>query len=168
MKGSRVRPARLAAARHPPSSTAKSQSGLCCVLCPWRAAGAVAASALILHPMARSSSFPARLRQRLLAYRWRRVGVLAGSSLAFSLLLVLYLFGTGDHFFGRLFTAFFVSFCLLAATFLAILPFIGWASAHWFGRGWEAETLPAKRATKPTPGRPVAAASARRPPSSLA
>lgn len=119
--------------------------------------------------MARPTSLPARLRQRFLAYRWRRVGVLAGSSLALSLALVLYLFGTGDHFFGRLFTAFFVGFCLLAATFLAILPFISWATAHWFGRGWEAETLPTRRtATKPTTSRPVAAGTSRRPPSSLA
>ncbi|HET9503564.1 MAG TPA: hypothetical protein VFO93_08480 [Hymenobacter sp.] len=114
--------------------------------------------------MARSSSLPHRLRQRLAAYRWRRVGVLAGSSLALSLVLVLYLFVTDDHFFGRLFTAFFVSFCLLAATFLAILPFIGWASSHWFGRGWEAETLPTKRAAaKPAPPRPVATSAGRRP-----
>jgi hypothetical protein len=119
--------------------------------------------------MARSSSLSFRLRQRVLAYRWRRVGVLAGSSLALSLVLVLYLFGTDDHFFGRLFTAFFVGFCLLAATFLGILPFIGWATSHWFGRGWEAETLPAKRkTTKPTTSRPVATPSTRRPPSSLA
>ena len=118
--------------------------------------------------MARASSLSFRLRQRLLAYRWRRVGVLAGSSLALSLLLVLYLFGVGDHFFGRLFTTFFVSFWLLAATFLGILPFIGWATAHWFGRGWEAEKLPTKRTpTKPTAARPVAT-SGRRPPSSLA
>jgi len=116
--------------------------------------------------MAHSSSLPLRLRQRLLAYRWRRVGVLAGSSLAFSLVLTLYLFGTDDHFFGRLFTAFFVSFCLLVATFLGILPFISWATAHWFGRGWEAETLPAKRAAKPRAARPVAVTAARRPPSS--
>jgi len=119
--------------------------------------------------MARSTSLPARLRQRFLAYRWRRVGVLAGSSLALSLVLVLYLFGTDDHFFGRLFTAFFVGFCLLAATFLGILPFIGWAASHWFGRGWEAETLPPKRtATRPTTSRPVATPGTRRPPSSLA
>ena len=118
--------------------------------------------------MARSSSFSFRLRQRLLAYRWRRVGVLAGSSLALSLLLVAYLFGVGDHFFGRLFTAFFVSFWLLAATFLGILPFIGWATTHWFGRGWEAENLTAKRtASKPTTTRPVAATTGRRPPSTL-
>jgi hypothetical protein len=55
----------------------------------------------------------------------------------------------------------------LAATFLAILPFISWASSHWFGRGWEAETLPTKRAAKPSATRPVAATT-RRPPSSLA
>jgi hypothetical protein len=116
--------------------------------------------------MARSTSLPSRFRQRLLAYRWRRVGVLAGSSLAFGLVLVLYLFGTDDHFFGRLFNAFFVSFCLLVATFLAILPFIGWATTHWFGRGWEAETLPPKRAAKPTTSRPVAVTASRRPPSS--
>lgn len=115
--------------------------------------------------MARAASFLSRLRQRVLAYRWRRVGVLAGSSLGLSLLLVLYLFGVGDHFFGRLCTSFFVGFWLLAATFLGILPFIGWATAHWFGRGWETEPLPAKRAVaKPTATRPVATPSSRRPP----
>ncbi|RZK25164.1 MAG: hypothetical protein EOO63_16405 [Hymenobacter sp.] len=51
------------------------------------------------------------------AYRWQRVGVLAGSSLALSLALVLYLFGIGDHFLSRLFSAFFVWFWLLAVTF---------------------------------------------------
>ncbi|RYY13563.1 MAG: hypothetical protein EOO36_15615 [Cytophagaceae bacterium] len=116
--------------------------------------------------MARASSFSFRLRRRVLAYRWRRVGVLAGSSLALSLLLVLYLFGVSDHFFSRLFTAFLISFWLLTATFLAILPFIGWATAHWFGRGWEAEPLPTRQAaTKPTAAHPVATASSRRPPS---
>ncbi|RYY17541.1 MAG: hypothetical protein EOO36_09535 [Cytophagaceae bacterium] len=116
--------------------------------------------------MARSSTLAFQLRQRLLAYRWRRVGVLAGSSLALSLVLVLYLFGTEDYFFGRFITAFFVGFWLLAATFLGILPFIGWATAHWFGRGWEAEKLPTKRTpSKPTASRPVSASAGRRPPS---
>lgn len=152
-----------------PVSTEKSQLGLCCVLPYWRGVGAVAAKALILHRMACSSSFLFRLRQRVVAYRWRRVGVLAGSSLALSLVLVLYLFGTDDHFFGRLFTAFFVSFCLLAATFLGILPFIGWATTHWFGRGWEAEALPTKRTpTKSTASRAASTPTTRRPPSSLA
>ncbi|RZK10100.1 MAG: hypothetical protein EOO56_29605 [Hymenobacter sp.] len=81
-------------------------------------------------------SFAARLRPRLRAYRWQRVGVLAGSSLAVSLALVLYLFGWADHFISRLFTSFFVGFALLAVTFLGILPFIGWATTHWFGAGW--------------------------------
>ena len=100
--------------------------------------------AVILRRMARSSFLPHRLRRRLAAYRWRRVGVLAASSLALSLALVLYLFGTNDHFFSRLFTAFCVSFWLLAATFLAIIPFISWATAQWFGRGWEPEGRPAR------------------------
>ena len=122
----------------------------------------VGASALILHGMARSSP-SSSFRQRLLAYRWRRVGILAASSLALSLALVLYLFGVSDYFFGRLFNAFFVSFWLLAATFLGIIPFIGWAATHWFGRGWQAEVIPGKRvAPKPTAGRPVATTSTAR------
>ena len=91
------------------------------------------------------------------------MGVLAASSLALSLALVLYLFGVSDHFMSRLFTAFLVSFCLLAATFLGIIPFVGWAATHWFGRGWQAAALPGKRAApKPTTGRPVATTSAAR------
>ena len=112
--------------------------------------------------MARSSSFPARLRQRLLAYRWRRVGVLAGSSLALSLALVLYLFGVSDHFFGRLFSAFFVWFWLLAVTFLGVVPFITWATTHWFGPSWRGEELPPVR--RPSrPAAPAPKATARRP-----
>jgi hypothetical protein len=110
--------------------------------------------------MARSrpASTSQRLRQRLLAFRWRRVGLLAGLSLALSLVLVAYLFGWADHFVSRLFTAFFVSFLLLTVTFLGILPFIGWAATHWFGPGWAAtEAAPARRASagrpRPKPGR---------------
>ncbi|MGI4834235.1 MAG: hypothetical protein ACRYFK_12335 [Janthinobacterium lividum] len=91
-----------------------------------------------------------RLRQRLLAYRWRRVGWLAASSLGLSVGLVAYLFGWADHFISRLFTAFLVSFCLLAVTFLGVLPFIGWAAAHWFGPSW-AGTAPAS-ARRPAAG----------------
>lgn len=102
--------------------------------------------------MARSLPLLRRWRQRLAAYRWRRVGWLAGVSLGISLGLVLYLFGVSDHFFGRLFSAFFVWFWLLAVTFLAVIPFIGWATRHWFGRDWVGEAEP--------PGRP-------RPPASI-
>ncbi|MGI4744052.1 MAG: hypothetical protein ACRYG7_53565 [Janthinobacterium lividum] len=95
--------------------------------------------------MARPVSLSIRLRQRLATYPWRRVGVLAGSSLALSFALVLYLFGVSDHFFGRLFSAFFVWFWLLAATFLGVLPFINWATSQWFGPGWRGEPAPARR-----------------------
>jgi len=91
-----------------------------------------------------------------LAYRWRRVGGLAAISLGLSLGLVAYLFGWADHFISRLLTAFLVSFCLLAVTFLGVLPFIGWAAAHWFGPGWAAPgAAPARRASA---GRPRPAA----------
>jgi hypothetical protein len=105
-------------------------------------------------PMARSASPFLRLRQRVAAYRWRRVGVLAGSSLALSLALVLYLFGVGDHFFGRLFSTFFVWFWLLAVTFLGVVPFISWASDHWFGPSWQGQEAPPMR----RPARPATAA----------
>lgn len=107
--------------------------------------------------MARTPTLFLRLRQRLAAYRWRRVGVLAGISLALSLALVLYLFGAGDYFFGRLFSAFCVWFLLLAVTFLAVIPFIGWAAQHWFGPGWVGETAaPTRRpaAASPSPRAP--------------
>ena len=101
--------------------------------------------------MARSASPFLRLRQRVAGYRWQRVGVLAGSSLALSLGLVLYLFGVSDHFFSRLFSAFFVWFWLLAATFLGVLPFISWATTHWFGPSWRGnDAPPVRRPTKPT------------------
>ena len=125
--------------------------------------------AIFLHRMARTASFLPQLALRLRAYQWRRVGTLAASSLALSLVLVLYLFGVSDHFFSRLFTAFFVGFWLLAATFLAIIPFISWATTHWFGRGWEPEAKPARAAaSKPATNRPVSKAPAgRRAPSQL-
>lgn len=92
------------------------------------------------------------LRRRLAAYNWRRVGVLAASSLVLSASLVLYLFGFGDRFVGRLAGAFFVVFCLLSVTFLAVIPFIGWAAAHWFGKSWlgAPTPAPARRASQPT------------------
>jgi hypothetical protein len=98
-----------------------------------------------------------RLRQRLRAYRWQRVGGLAAISLALSLGLVAYLFGWSDHFITRLLTAFLVSFFLLVVTFLGVLPFIGWAAAHWFGPGWAAPTAAAAR--RPASGRPRPTAS---------
>jgi hypothetical protein len=127
------------------------------------------ADAIFLHRMARTTSFLPQLALRLRAYQWRRVGILAASTLVVSLVLVLYLFGVSDHFFSRLFTAFFVGFCLLAATFLAIIPFISWATTHWFGHGWEPEVRPGRAATsKPATSRPVSKAPAgRRSPSPL-
>ncbi|MVN75847.1 hypothetical protein GO988_05865 [Hymenobacter sp. HMF4947] len=113
--------------------------------------------------MARSATLSRsqRLRQRLAAYRWQRVGWLAGVSLSISLALVLYLFGAEDHFFGRLFSAFFVWFWLLAVTFLAVIPFIGWATTHWFGSGWSGKATPPAKRRAPTPpastARPAAA-----------
>ncbi|MDO7884480.1 hypothetical protein [Hymenobacter cheonanensis] len=104
--------------------------------------------------MARSApaSFLSRLRLRLAAYRWRRVGMLAGISFVLSSSLILYLFGAGDRFFGRLGAAFFIGFCLLSVTFLAVIPFIGWATTHWFGKSWSGAASPAplRRASAPT------------------
>jgi len=108
--------------------------------------------------MARSTSSPTSppLRRRLATYNWRRVAVLAGISFVLSLSLVGYLFGMSDRFFGRFSTAFFLGFCLLSVTFLAVIPFIGWATTHWFGKSWSggATPAPARRAS-PAAGRPV-------------
>jgi hypothetical protein len=98
-----------------------------------------------------------RLQQHVAAWRWRRVGILAGISMALALMLVIYLFGVSDHFFGRLFSAFFVLCWLLAVTFLAVVPFVTWATAHWFGRDWAEVSTPA-----PRPRRAPAGASAPR------
>ncbi|WP_151087124.1 hypothetical protein [Hymenobacter baengnokdamensis] len=112
--------------------------------------------------MARSAPAPLplsqRLRRRLGAYNWRRVGILAAISFVLSSSLIGYLFGVSDRFFGRLGAAFFLGFCLLAITFLAIIPFIGWATTHWFGKGWSGgptppparrTSLPARRPSAP-------------------
>jgi len=95
-----------------------------------------------------SSSSAPPWRRRLAAYNWRRVALLAGVSFVFSLSLVGYLFGMSDRFFGRLSAAFFLGFCLLSVTFLAVIPFIGWATTHWFGKSWSggATPAPARRA----------------------
>ncbi|MBD2769762.1 hypothetical protein IC235_17875 [Hymenobacter sp. BT664] len=77
-----------------------------------------------------------RLRKHVATWPWRRVGVLASVSLGLALLLVGYLFELSDHFFTRLFFAFLVLFWLLAVTFLAVVPFVTWATGHWFGRDW--------------------------------
>ena len=69
----------------------------------------------------------------------RRVAVLAGVSFGLALLLIAYLFGTSDAFFSRLFGAFFVFFWLFSVTFLGVVPFINWAAANWFGKGWREE-----------------------------
>jgi len=97
-----------------------------------------------------------RLQKHVAAWPWRRVGVLAGVSLGLALMLVVYLFGGSDHFFSRLFSAFLVLFWLLAITFLAVVPFVTWATGHWFGRGWAEVSTPAAR-----PRRTGGAASAR-------
>ena len=86
-----------------------------------------------------------RLQKYLAAWPWRRVGVLAGISLGLALMLVIYLFGASDHFIGRLFSAFLVLFWLLAVTFLAVVPFVTWATEHWFGRGWAEASIPVAR-----------------------
>ena len=90
-------------------------------------------------------SLPYRLQKHVAAWPWRRVGVLAGISLGLALILVGYVFGTSDHFFGRLFSAFCVLLWLLAVTFLAVVPFVTWATEHWFGRGWAEASTPAPR-----------------------
>jgi hypothetical protein len=86
-----------------------------------------------------------RLEKHVATWPWRRVGVLAGISLVLALLLVGYLFGISDHFFGRLFSAFLVLFWLLAVTFLAVVPFVTWATEHWFGPGWAEASTPVPR-----------------------
>ena len=110
--------------------------------------------------MARSApaSFAQRLRRRLAAYRWRRVGILVAISFVLSASLIGYVFGVSNRFFARFGAAFFVGFCLLSVTFLAVIPFISWATAHWFGKSWSgASTPPPARRASP-------AASARRSP----
>jgi hypothetical protein len=75
----------------------------------------------------------------------KRVAILAAVSLGLAILLIAYLFGVQDHFFGRLFGAFFVFFWLLAVTFLGIVPFVT-----------EEPTAPARRprsAAAPSPTR---------------
>ena len=101
-------------------------------------------------------SLRSRFQKHVAAWPWQRVGVLAGISLALALMLVGYLFGMSDHFFGRLFSAFFVLVSLLAVTFLAVVPFVTWATEHWFGRGWAEASTPAsrpRRAAGATPAR---------------
>ena len=109
--------------------------------------------------MARSApvSFPQRLRRRLATYNWRRVGVLALVSFVLSSSLIGYLFGFGDRFFGRFSAAFFIGLCLLSVTFLAVIPFIGWATNHWFGKSWSGAATPARaRRASPPASRPPA------------
>ena len=102
--------------------------------------------------MARSAPAPLskRLRMRLAAYRWRRMGVLAAVSFVLSTSLILYLFGVSDRFFGRFSAAFFVGFCLLLVTFQLVIPFISWATTHWFGKSWAGGPTPAP-ARRPAP-----------------
>jgi hypothetical protein len=88
---------------------------------------------------------------------------LAATSFGLALLLVAYLFGVQDHFFGRLFGAFFVFFWLLAVTFLGIVPFVSWAAASWFGEAWTGN--PSTSTRRP---RPVAASSSTRKPTRTA
>jgi hypothetical protein len=81
----------------------------------------------------------------------RRVGILAGISLFLALGLVTYLYGVQDQFFGRMFGAFFVFFWLLAVTFLAVVPFVNWAAANWFGKTWAEPAPESIRRTKAHP-----------------
>jgi hypothetical protein len=82
-------------------------------------------------------------------------------------MLIGYLFGVSDHFFGRLFSAFLVLFWLLAVTFLAVVPFVTWATGHWFGRDWAeasaAAARPRRAAGAPTVRSYSPPAAARRP-----
>jgi hypothetical protein len=91
-----------------------------------------------------------RFEKRLAAWRWQPAAVLAGVSLGLALLLVLYLFG-GDRFLGRLFSAFFVFFWLLALAYYAIIPFVTWASSNWFGRRWQGGAAPVVVSRRPVP-----------------
>ena len=100
------------------------------------------------------SSLPLRVRRRLRALNWGPVAGLAGGSLVFSIASTSYLFGLSDHFFGRIFTAFGVVFGLLAFTFRAAVPFVGWAAANWFGRGWAAPPQPPSRGRERAPAHP--------------
>jgi uncharacterized membrane protein len=107
-----------------------------------------------------------RLEKTVAGWPWRRVGVLAGISLGLGLALVLYLFGASDFFFSRLFSAFLVLFWLLAVTFLAVVPFVTWATSHWFGRGWEEASTPVPRPARTgarAPGSLSSPAAPRRP-----
>ncbi|RPD49873.1 hypothetical protein DNI29_03490 [Hymenobacter sediminis] len=77
---------------------------------------------------------------------FRRAALLAGISFLLALALVAYLFGVQNHFFGRLFGAFFVFFWLLSVTFLGVVPFVNWAAANWFGNDWaEQQAEPVRR-----------------------
>ena len=115
------------------------------------------------------SLFPVRrLPKFIAAWPWRLMGVLAGISLVLALILVLYLFGAGDQFFSRLFFAFLVLGWLLAVTFLAVVPFVTWATGHWFGRGWAEVSTPVPRPRRTVGGPPTvrsysSPASSRRP-----
>lgn len=102
-------------------------------------------------PSAAARSWPQRLRRRLRAYNWRPLAGMAGGSLVFSLALVGYLFGVDSSFLARLFAAFLVVFWLLAFTFLAAVPFVSWAAASWFGRGWSEVPPPVPRARRQNP-----------------
>ena len=96
-------------------------------------------SAFMLHPLRR------RFQQYVARWPWRRVGLLAGISFLLALMLIVYLFGVSDHFIGRLFFAFLVFVWLLSVTFLAVVPFVTWATANWFGRGWAEASSPVSR-----------------------
>jgi hypothetical protein len=88
-----------------------------------------------------------RASSQITAYKplLRKAGGLAGSSFLLALVLVLYLYGTQDEFFGRFFGAFFVFFWLFAVTFLGVVPFIHWATVNWFGKHWTDDVPPMAR-----------------------
>jgi hypothetical protein len=96
----------------------------------------------------RQPSLSTLLSNRLL----RRAGIMAGVSFGLALALVGYLFGfADDDFFSRLLRAFFVFFWLLSVTFLAVVPFVSWATAKWLTAPEATPATGASRKPRSTP-----------------
>ncbi len=108
-------------------------------------------------PKRRSSSPSIRLASPLL----RHTALVAVISLFLAILLIAYVFGFHNEFFFRTSAAFFVLFCLLAVTFLVVVPFVNWAASNWFGAGWQETPIVPTRRSRPT----VAAAPRKQTPS---
>lgn len=94
-------------------------------------------------------------RRRVASFNYQsllpRAGILAAVSLGLALALIGFLFGISDDFFGRVVSAFFVFFWLLSVTFLGVVPFVGWAASHWFGRSWTETSAPPAKKPRPAP-----------------